>query len=89
MNDTRTGDNIGNTGVISASQYTIVCGKPWKFCPECGNKLGDGWKFCSGCGMAVMHSSPPMQVWPYPIYPRCPEPYIITWGPTYQGSTTQ
>ncbi|MFB8436117.1 zinc-ribbon domain-containing protein [Enterococcus durans] len=24
-----------------------------KFCPECGNKLGEGAKFCSGCGYKV------------------------------------
>ncbi len=83
----RTGDGIVNS--ISTSTYNIVCGKQWKFCPDCGTKLGDGWKFCSDCGNPVMHSAPPMQVWPtYPIYPQpwYPGPNL-TWTTSSEGTT--
>ena len=50
--------------------------KRWKFCPECGEKLGDEWKFCSKCGTKVGSWSiaQPVHPWmtPLPYYePRC------------------
>lgn len=56
-----TASMIGNGYVTStASVYQ------WKFCPDCGAKLGVGWNFCGQCGCRL-HGAPPVTYWPAQI----------------------
>ena len=36
-----------------ADKYANSPNPRWKFCPECGLKLGDKWEYCSKCGTKV------------------------------------
>jgi hypothetical protein len=57
-------------GCLKTSSITFTPpAKPWKFCPECAQKLEAEWKFCAGCG-EKLNALPYQFVWPtYPSYP--------------------
>lgn len=69
---------------MASTTTTTSTSKRWKFCPECGVRLGKKWKFCSDCGTEVGSWSFMGPITPYyvpytvPYYPQ--RGYeIITW----------
>lgn len=58
---------------ITTSTYTVP--RPWKFCPECAQKLEATWRYCAGCGNAVNPASQYGYHWTIPYYPYGCYPY--------------
>ena len=47
--------NCNTVGPLNGQTIGITPGYPlstpaWKFCPQCGTKLGTDWRFCAECG---------------------------------------
>lgn len=51
--------------------------KPWKFCPQCAEKLDLAWKFCANCGEGLN----PVAGFVTITYPSS----LPTWSRAYAG----
>ena len=47
------------TNSISGNATFSISGTRWKFCTDCGTKLGETWKHCAECGKLIGFASLP------------------------------
>lgn len=66
------------SGTVTTGTFSYPPANAWKFCPQCGVKLGSGWNFCTGCGTCVspyQNQALPF-AWKPPMYPAAPLIFI-------------